>query len=127
MSVKYPMQKSARSDEGDLGVDADGQKEQAEGDAGVARQPLRALADDDAPVHGEEPQAVRQMPDGRRDADDVDGEDDVVGELLAHDLERLHRVLGDRQVVEARNQAEAEVEHMKGDEEEEDDARDALD
>src|SRR5919199_692313 len=33
MSVKYPSQQPAGADEGDLGVDADGQKQQAEGDA----------------------------------------------------------------------------------------------
>src|SRR5438270_10774060 len=127
MSVKYPLQKSARSDEGDLGVDADGQQQQADGDAGVSRHALRALADDDAPVDGKEPQAVRQVPHGRRDADDVDGEDDGVAELASHDVEGPHRVVGDRQLVQARNEAEAEVQDVEGDEEEEDDAGHALD
>src|SRR3954463_3036106 len=48
MSVKNPSQESARADEGHLRVDADGEEQEADGDAGVAGQPLRALADDDA-------------------------------------------------------------------------------
>src|ERR687883_516819 len=73
MSVKNTSEESAGAEEGDLRVDADGEQQQADGDAGVARQTLRALADDDAPVHREEPDAVRQMPHGRKYADDVDG------------------------------------------------------
>src|ERR1044071_3786867 len=68
ISVKNPSEESARADEGHLRVDADGQEQQAEGDASVAGVALRALADDDAPVHREEPQPVCQVPHGRRDA-----------------------------------------------------------
>src|SRR5919197_1548646 len=127
MSVKYPSEQPALPDERELGVDADGQQEQPEGDAGVARQALRALADDDAPVDGEEPQAVGQVPHGRCDADEVDGEDDRFEELAAHDVESLVVVGGDRQLVQARDESEAEVQDVEGDEEEEDDARHALD
>src|SRR5438270_9133874 len=55
MSVGYPSEKPALPDEGELSVDADGEEQKADGDAGVAGQALRSLADDDAPVHGEEP------------------------------------------------------------------------
>src|ERR1044071_2414462 len=81
----YQSEESAVPPEGHLRVDADGEEQKPEGDAGVARVALRALADDDAPVHREEPQPVRQMPHRRRDADEVDEEDDVVLELLADD------------------------------------------
>src|ERR1051325_10318864 len=43
-------EESALPPEGRLRVDADGEQEQPDGDAGVARVALRALADDDAPV-----------------------------------------------------------------------------
>src|SRR5205085_10469122 len=79
---------------------------------------LRALADDDAPVNGEEPEAVGEVPHGRRDADDVDGEDDGVAELAAHDVERLHRMLSDRKSVQSGDHAEAEVQDVEGYEEE---------
>src|ERR1700753_2427491 len=127
MSVENPSEQSARSNECDLGVDADRQKHEANCDAGVAGHALRALADDDAPVNGEEPQPVRQVPHGRRDADEIDDEDDDATELAAHDFISQIRILGDREIVESRNQAEAEVEHVKRDEEEEDYPRDALD
>src|SRR5215212_4132877 len=76
-------------DEGHLRVDADKEEKKSEGDAGVAGHALRALADDDAPVHREEPQPVGQVPHGRRDADQVDDEDVVVAELGAHNVESL--------------------------------------
>src|SRR5215212_8431726 len=87
MSVKNTSEEPARADEGDLRVDADGEEQQADGDAGVAGHALRALADDDAPIHREEPQPVREVPHGRRDADEVDGEDGPVLELAADDVE----------------------------------------
>src|SRR5437764_496785 len=114
MSVKYPSEKPALPDERDLGVDADGEEQKAERDAGVAREPLRALADDDAPVNREEPEAVGEVPHGRDDADDIDGEDDCVAELAAHDVERLHRMLSDRKSVQSGYQAEAEVQDADG-------------
>src|ERR1051325_1885882 len=126
MSVKNPSEESARSDEGHLRVDADGEEQKPYRDARVAGQALRPLAYDDAPVHREEPDAVREVPDGRGDADDVDYEDPQRPELVAHDAERPAGVLGDREVVETGQQAEAEVQDVERYEEEENDSRDAL-
>src|SRR5918998_1522787 len=68
-------------------VEPEGEQHHAEGDAGVARQALRALADDDAPVDREEPDAVGEVPDGRDDADDVDADDPRNLELVRDDVE----------------------------------------
>src|SRR5437588_13035955 len=76
ISVMYPSEQPALADKRELGIDADGEEQQADGVTGVAGQTLRALADDDAPVNRKEPQAVRQGPHGRREAADVDGADD---------------------------------------------------
>src|SRR5215212_9482523 len=102
----YQSEESAFPPEGHLRVDADGEEQQPEGDAGVAGHALRALPDDDAPVHREEPQPVGEVPDGRGDADDVDGEDDVVAELAANDSKGAVGVLGHRDFVQAGDEAE---------------------
>src|SRR5687768_14751931 len=123
----YQPEESALAYERDLRVDADEEQQQPEGDAGVACQPLRALADDDAPVHREEPQPVGEVPDGREDADEVDDEDDRHRELARDDGERLLGGVRHGDLVEAGDEPEAEVQDVERDEEEEDHARDALD
>src|SRR5918997_3051190 len=73
ISVKNPSQQSSGLNESCGGVDADHQQHEAKSDAGVARQALRTRADGDAPVNQKEPDTVCKVPDGGRDADDVNG------------------------------------------------------
>ena len=61
--------------ESNRGVDADRQKKNAKRNARITGQTLGALADRDAPVNQEQPNAVRQMPYSCRDADDVNDKD----------------------------------------------------
>src|SRR3712207_6374093 len=93
MSVKETSPDAARPDESREGVDADGQEQDSEGHAGVAGQALGASADGDAPVNQKQPDAVGEVPDGRGDSDDVDGEYPSLTELPGDDAERPIRVM----------------------------------
>src|ERR1044071_3153406 len=128
ISVKETSPQAARMHKSRQGVDAYGQKRHAESYAGIAGQTLRARANRDAPVNQKQPDAVGEVPDGRRDSDDVDGENPGLTKLALDDRECLVRMMRDRSAVslQARNDAEAHIQHVKGDEEEENHARDAL-
>ncbi len=114
------------TDEGDCGVDADDQKHYAEGNAGIARQSLRPLADDDSPVNREQPDAVGKVPDGCRNSDNVKDKNRRNTKLARDDFKRLRRILSDRLRVQSGDESEAEIKHMKGDKEKKNDAGYAL-
>src|SRR5918911_3169716 len=66
------------------------------------------------------------MPDRRSNPDNIDSENPGVEKFVANDVESLARMSRHRFQVESGNQSEAEVEDVKGDEEEENHARHAL-
>src|SRR5437016_9785104 len=69
ISSKNSSQQSSRMNESYCGINADRQKENPKGNAGITGKTLRALADNDSPINQEEPNAVRQVPYGRSDSD----------------------------------------------------------
>ena len=88
----------------DDGVDA-GEAHEAEGDADdgadVAEVLAGLVAGGDAPLGGEEPDAVGEVPAGGDHGDDVDGEHPGVGELDAGPWEGCAGVLGKADAAEA--------------------------
>src|SRR6266446_3635382 len=103
--------------EGHRRVDSHGQQYRAESDAGIAGHALRSLADRDAPINQKQPDAIRQMPNGRRDPDHIDDKNRDDAEFARDDLERLIRVMRDRHRIKSRNQTKAEIQHVKSNEE----------
>src|SRR5258708_5822024 len=107
----------------DDGPDAD-EAHEAEGCAAEAADVAEALAGlfagGDAPLGGEEPDAVGEVPGGSDHGDDVDGEHPGVGELDLNFGEGCAGVLGERDA------AEALPPYVLDDVEEGDDAGDAL-
>ena len=66
------------------------------------------------------------MPDRRRNSNYIDDKDGNDVELARHNVEALFRMLRHRQSVQPRNHAEPEVQHVKSDKEEKNNARHAL-
>ena len=108
---------------GDDGVDAD-EAHEAEGCAAESADPAEFLAGlvagGDAPLGGEEPDAVGEVPGGGDHGDDVDGEHPRVRELVLDLGEGCAGVLGERDA------GEALAVEVLDDVEEGDDAGDAL-
>src|SRR5713226_7437890 len=67
------------------------------------------------------------MPDCGRDADNVDDKYWRQSKFPRHNRKRLIGKVSNGLIIQSRNEAEAEVEHMKCNEEEENDAGDSLD
>jgi hypothetical protein len=107
-------------------VDTNQQQHDAEGDARVSCQTLRALSDRDAPVDKKQPDAVGEMPDSGCDTDQVDQENPPDMKLTGDDVESEVGSVRDRSTVESGNHAEPEVEHVKKDEKEENNAGKSL-
>src|SRR5689334_16215538 len=102
----------------DRSVDSNQQQHSAEGDAGITSQALRALSDRNAPIDEKQPDAIRQVPDRSSDTDYVDYKDRHHAKLTRDDVEGFVRMSCHRHVVQTRNHPEAEIEHVKSDEEE---------
>src|SRR5262245_51360762 len=114
-------------DKTNSGVDADQQQHHSKSDARITGQTLCPFADGDAPIDQKQPDAICEVPNRRGNTDHVDDKDRNHAKLTSNDLECLVRMSGDRLIVESRNHAKPEVEHVKKNEEEQDHTGDALD
>ena len=77
------------------------QRADADDGADVAEVLAGLVAGGDAPLGGEEPDAVGEVPGGGDHGDDVDGEHPGVGELVLDLGEGCAGVLGERDAAEA--------------------------
>src|SRR5437764_13145077 len=117
---------SSQLDKCNRRVDADREQKQSNRDACITGQALRSFADRDAPVNQEQPNAIGEMPNGRRNSDHVYDKDADVMKLARDDIETLIRMMRDRHGIQPRNHSKAEIQNVKGNEEEEYDPGDSL-
>ena len=75
-------------------INADSQKEDSKPDARIAGETLRAFADRDSPINQEQPDSVRQMPNCRGDAGQIDNKDPWPHKLVMNDRKTLLCVRG---------------------------------
>src|SRR5205814_1019465 len=121
-----PGDQSSRLNKCNRGVDADREQKQSNRDARITGQALRALADRDAPVNQKQPNTIGEMPNRRRDPDDVNDKDAEVMKLPRDDLETLIGMMRDRHGIQPGNHSKPEIQNVKSNEEEKYDPGDSL-
>ena len=68
------------------------QQKETKHNACVTGQPLCTLADRDSPIDQEQPYAIRQMPNRRENADQINNEDYWIDEFALYNRERRVRM-----------------------------------